>query len=103
MTTTKYKRVLLKLSGEAFGGSAEFGIDASVLAMIANQIKHVIEIGASIAVVVGGQIQINDDLNNYIFEEDFVSLDHPSRDCDWWIRASHSCVDAAGEKPIDVG
>lgn len=34
-----------------------------------------------VAMVVGGQIQINDDLNKYIFDEDFVSLDHPSRDC----------------------
>jgi len=54
MTTTKYKRVLLKLSGEAFGGSAEFGIDASVLATMAKQIKCVIEMGVGIAIVVGG-------------------------------------------------
>ncbi len=54
MTTVKYKRVLLKLSGEAFSGSTEFGIDASVLAKVAMQIKDVIEMGVGIAVVVGG-------------------------------------------------
>ena len=54
MTTPKYKRVLLKLSGESFKGNAEFGIDASVLTAIAKQIKQVIVLGVGIAVVVGG-------------------------------------------------
>jgi len=54
MTTTKYKRVLLKLSGEAFSGDAEFGIDTAILAKIAEQIKHVIEIGVDVGIVVGG-------------------------------------------------
>jgi len=52
--TTKYKRVLLKLSGEAFSGEADFGIDASVLTRVARQVKQVIEMGVSIAIVVGG-------------------------------------------------
>jgi len=54
MTAPKYKRVLLKLSGEALKGDAEFGIGTSVLATIANQIKQVVEIGAEITIVVGG-------------------------------------------------
>ena len=54
MTTIKYKRVLLKLSGEAFSGGAEFGIDASTLTRIAKQIKKVIEMGVGVAIVVGG-------------------------------------------------
>lgn len=54
MTTTKYKRVVLKLSGEAFSGGAEFGIDASTLTRIAKQIKQVIEMGVGISIVVGG-------------------------------------------------
>ena len=54
MTTTKYKRVVLKLSGEAFSGGAEFGIDTSTLTRIAKQIKQVIEMGVGVAVVVGG-------------------------------------------------
>jgi uridylate kinase len=54
VVTPKYKRVLLKLSGEALGGEAEFGIDARVLAMVARQIRPVVEMGVGIAIVVGG-------------------------------------------------
>jgi len=54
MTTTKYKRVLLKLSGEAFSGGAEFGIDIATLTGIARQIKKVMEMGVGVAIVVGG-------------------------------------------------
>ncbi len=54
MTTTKYKRVLLKLSGEALRGQAEFGIDTSTLTGIARQVKQVIEMGVGVAIVVGG-------------------------------------------------
>jgi len=54
MTTTKYKRVLLKLSGEAFRGKAEYGIDATTLTGIAKQVRQVIEMGVGIAIVVGG-------------------------------------------------
>ncbi|TET17433.1 MAG: UMP kinase [Dehalococcoidia bacterium] len=54
MTTTKYKRVLLKLSGEAFGGKADYGIDSPTLTMIAKQIRQVIEMGVGVGIVVGG-------------------------------------------------
>jgi len=54
MVTTKYKRVLLKLSGEAFKGEADYGIDAATLIRIAKQIKRVMEMGVSMAIVVGG-------------------------------------------------
>ncbi|MBE9512819.1 MAG: UMP kinase [Chloroflexi bacterium] len=54
MATTKYKRVLLKLSGEAFSGKTDYGIDAGTLSIIAKKIKQVIEMGVGIAVVVGG-------------------------------------------------
>jgi uridylate kinase len=50
----KYKRVLLKLSGEAFAGKSEFGIDQTTLSHIAGQIKTVRETGTDVAVVVGG-------------------------------------------------
>ena len=50
----KYKRVLLKLSGEALMGSQEFGIDHIPLEMIANEVKEAYETGAQIAIVVGG-------------------------------------------------
>ena len=54
MADTKYKRVLLKLSGEAFGGESEFGIDVSTLIRIAKQIKQVVEMGVGVGIVVGG-------------------------------------------------
>ena len=54
MTTTQYKRVLLKLSGKAFSGEADFGIDTSAVAKIAKQIKQVMEMGTGVAIMVGG-------------------------------------------------
>jgi len=54
MTTTKYKRVLLKLSGESFSGKEDYGIDASTLRKVAKQIKQVVEMGVGVAIVVGG-------------------------------------------------
>jgi len=54
MTTTKYKRVLLKLSGEAFSGGTDFGIDTATLARIAKQIRQVMEMGVAVGIVVGG-------------------------------------------------
>lgn len=54
MATAKYKRVLLKLSGEAFKGSLEYGIDSSTVTRVAKQIKHVMEMGVGVAIVVGG-------------------------------------------------
>ena len=50
----KYKRILLKVSGEALLGSKEFGIDVSPLQQIASEIKKAKDIGAEIAVVIGG-------------------------------------------------
>jgi uridylate kinase len=54
MATTKYKRVLLKLSGEAFSGKEEYGIDAPTLRKAARQIKNVMDMGVEVAIVVGG-------------------------------------------------
>ena len=50
----KYNRVLLKLSGEALGGSRDYGIDLEVVSTIAAQVKRVHEMGVQIALVVGG-------------------------------------------------
>jgi len=54
ISATKYKRVLLKLSGEAFSGGAPYGIDAATLAKVARQIKRVMEMGVGVGIVVGG-------------------------------------------------
>lgn len=52
--TTQYKRIVLKLSGEALSGDEGFGIEPSVIQSIANQVKEVAELGVEVAVVVGG-------------------------------------------------
>lgn len=54
MTQTKYRRVLIKLSGEAMMGDRQFGIDAATVSLIASQVKAVHELGVDIGLVVGG-------------------------------------------------
>ncbi|MEC9266291.1 MAG: UMP kinase [Alphaproteobacteria bacterium] len=49
-----YKRVLLKLSGEALMGDREFGLDPEVVSRIADEIKGVRELGCEICLVIGG-------------------------------------------------
>lgn len=50
----KYKRVLLKLSGESLIGDNAFGLDPKVLAQYASDIKGIVDIGVEVAVVIGG-------------------------------------------------
>lgn len=54
MSELKYKRILLKISGEALLGEQQFGIDQTPVKKIAEEIKQAHEAGAEIAVVVGG-------------------------------------------------
>jgi uridylate kinase len=54
MGEMKYKRVLLKLSGEALMGQQQFGIDPIILEQYANEIKSVTEMGIEVAIVIGG-------------------------------------------------
>ncbi len=50
----RYRRILLKLSGEALMGGADYGIDPEILRRIASEIVEVIERGTQVAVVIGG-------------------------------------------------
>jgi len=50
----KYRRVLLKLSGEALAGSAKSGIDHAVVTRISESVAQCVEAGAQVAIVVGG-------------------------------------------------
>jgi uridylate kinase len=50
----RYKRILLKLSGEALMGQGEYGIDTAVLQEIADEIREVRALGVDVALVVGG-------------------------------------------------
>lgn len=49
-----FKRILLKLSGEALMGSQSFGIDEQVVARVADEIRDICELGVELAVVIGG-------------------------------------------------
>lgn len=50
----QYKRILLKLSGEALMGSKQFGIDAAMVMQYAEEIKQIADAGVQVAIVIGG-------------------------------------------------
>ncbi len=54
MEEVKYKRVLLKLSGEALAGDKKTGVYADVIGSICDQIKNVVDLGVEVGIVVGG-------------------------------------------------
>ncbi|MEA4827563.1 MAG: UMP kinase [Clostridium sp.] len=54
MNSSKYKRIMLKLSGEALSGDQGFGIDFNVTKRIAEEIKEIVEMGIEVGAVVGG-------------------------------------------------
>ena len=54
MTTPKYKRILLKLSGEALMGEQTYGISPDMLRYMAEEVKSAYDLGVQIAIVVGG-------------------------------------------------
>ncbi|MCS7264174.1 MAG: UMP kinase [Armatimonadetes bacterium] len=54
MRKPRWKRILLKMSGEVLGGKSGFGLDPNVVNRIANEIKQVHDLGVDIGVVVGG-------------------------------------------------
>jgi uridylate kinase len=56
VTQTKpvYRRVLLKLSGEALMGDIGYGIDPAVVHRVAGEVKDVVDLGVEVALVVGG-------------------------------------------------
>lgn len=54
MTTPAYKRILLKLSGEALMGEDSYGINRATITRIVQEIKEVVDLGVQVAVVIGG-------------------------------------------------
>jgi uridylate kinase len=71
MAECKYKRVLLKLSGESFCGPGEFGIDGTALQSLAERIFEICKLGPQVAVVVGA--------GNFIRGETFSQRSHIPR------------------------
>jgi uridylate kinase len=54
MSTSKYSRILVKLSGEALLGGGDYGIDPAVLKRIAGEIQDILQMNVQVAVVIGG-------------------------------------------------
>ena len=54
MAEIKYKRVLLKLSGEVLAGEDKHGINAEVVGRISDEIKRIVDLGVEVSIVVGG-------------------------------------------------
>lgn len=54
MASPFYKKILLKLSGEALMGEQEFGISADVILMYSRQIKEIVNLGVEVSIVIGG-------------------------------------------------
>jgi uridylate kinase len=54
MSQLKYKRILLKISGEALAGEAGYGLDGEVLARVAQELKEVHDAGIEVGIVIGG-------------------------------------------------
>lgn len=54
MSVQQYKRIVLKLSGEAMAGEKGFGLSPEIIKSVAGQVKDVVELGVEVAVVVGG-------------------------------------------------
>ena len=52
--STNYKRVLLKLSGEALMGDLDYGIDSKMLARVDSDATEVVDMGVQVALVIGG-------------------------------------------------
>jgi uridylate kinase len=50
----KYKRILLKLSGESLMGNKSFGLDPVVIEKYANEVKTIVDLGVQVAIVIGG-------------------------------------------------
>ena len=54
MSELKYKRVLLKLSGEVLAGKQKTGVDVETVGKICDKVKEIVEMGVQVAIVVGG-------------------------------------------------
>jgi uridylate kinase len=54
MVAARYKRIVLKLSGEALSGEQGYGLEPKIVRSVAEQVKEVVELGVEVAIVVGG-------------------------------------------------
>ena len=75
MPTAKYKRVMVKLSGEALMGDQGFGISPDVISYVASEIRSIYEMGVQVALVIGGG-NIFRGIKGSSFGMDRTSADH---------------------------
>ncbi|MBT8438807.1 MAG: UMP kinase [Gammaproteobacteria bacterium] len=54
MTQPAFKRILLKLSGEALMGGGDYGIEPKIIYRLASEVKEIVETGVQVAIVIGG-------------------------------------------------
>ena len=54
MQTPQYKRILLKISGEALAGDKHFGLDFDVIGNVCNVVKQCVDMGVQVGIVIGG-------------------------------------------------
>lgn len=54
MTAASYKRIVLKISGEALSGEQGYGLEPKIIHSVAKQVKEIVDMGVEVAVVVGG-------------------------------------------------
>ena len=62
---TKYKRILLKLSGESLMGNDPFGINRDTIMAIVRQVKEIADLGVQVGIVVGGGSDTDPDVWYY--------------------------------------
>ena len=79
-----YKRVLLKLSGEALAGEKKFGFDEATCIQVAEQIKKVVDAGVEVAIVIGG--------GNYWRGRSSETIDRPKADQIGMLATVMNCI-----------
>lgn len=75
MASPQYKRILLKLSGEALMGNQDFGIDPEMMQYVSREIRSIFDLGLQIAIVVGGG-NIFRGISAALYGMNRVSADH---------------------------
>ena len=78
MVEPKYKRILIKLSGEALAGERGVGIDIKTVQNMAQEIKEVHELGIEIALVIGGG---NLWLENLLLKQEWIVFKQTTQGC----------------------
>ena len=79
-----YKRVLLKLSGEALAGEKKFGFDEATCIQVAEQVKKVVDAGVEVAIVIGG--------GNYWRGRSSETIDRPKADQIGMLATVMNCI-----------